>query len=90
MFSLLGAVEVLLRKTNGAVWTHLPAVDIDRIPCVEMGSVNCQSQDSVVRCTVDIDGGSLLEYESWEKAGAWHQGSNQLMVSASLSCLPST
>lgn len=56
MFSLLGVAEVLLRKTHVAVWTHQPALDSDRIPCVEAGSVNCQRQDFVARCTIDIDG----------------------------------
>lgn len=41
MFSLLGVVEVLLRKTNVAVQTHQPALDVDEIPCMETGSTNC-------------------------------------------------
>lgn len=51
VFSLLGVVEALLRKTSVTVWTHLSALETDRIPCVEMGSVNSQGQDSIARST---------------------------------------
>lgn len=37
---------------------------IDKIPCVEVRFINCQSQGSIVRCTADGDGGSSREYES--------------------------
>ena len=48
MLSLLGVAASV------AVWTHKPALDIDRIPYIEMGSVHCQSQDSsIVSCIID-------------------------------------
>lgn len=65
-------------------WAHKPALDIDRIPYIEMGSVNCQSQDPIVRCIIDIGRGSSCEYESWGKEEVWHQRSGKLMVLPSL------
>lgn len=41
MLSLSGVGEALLRKTTVAIQTRQLALDIDEIPCTEMGFVNC-------------------------------------------------
>lgn len=58
LFSLLRVAPFLLRKTSVVVWTHQSALDIDRIPYIEVGSLHCQHRDPVVTCIIDSGRGS--------------------------------